>query len=99
VGIRILWAVPALSDLHELRDYVSNDDPAAARKLARAIRQRVEGLVQHPAIGRVVPELPSSGYRELIVPLCRIVYEYAGAEETVTILRVWHALRDLSGGW
>ena len=95
----IRWTVPALADLGELRDYVARDDPGAARRLAAAIRKRVEALAEHPRLGRVVPELPGRDLREVVVPPCRIVYRCAGgaADATIVILRVWHGRRHLVG--
>ena len=93
---RIRWAAPALSDIRELRDYVALDDPAAARRLAIAIRRRVEALPDHPHIGRVVPELPGRGWREVIVPPCRIVYAVSEPGSTIVVLRVRHGRRDLT---
>lgn len=66
----------------------------AARRLATRIRERVEALVDHPHSGRQVPELPGSGYREVIVTPYRIVYQLTA--EQVQILRVWHGRRDLT---
>lgn len=66
---RIRWAVTALTDLRELRSYVAHDDPAAARRLAAAIRRAVEALPENPHIGRLGPELPGRGRREVIVAL------------------------------
>jgi addiction module RelE/StbE family toxin len=90
----LFWSGPALSDLEEMREYVSRDDPAAARALARRIRKKLQYLRDHPELGRIVPELKSLGYREVIVPPYRIVYEIQ--PRRIVILRVWHGRRDLS---
>ncbi len=52
----ILWSGPALSDLREIKDYISYDKPAAAKRLAKRISQRVLDLAVHPRSGREVPE-------------------------------------------
>jgi addiction module RelE/StbE family toxin len=88
---KLLWTSPALDDLREMREYVSRDKPAAAQKLARAIKQAVLRLREHPHSGRVVPELSQRGYREVIVPPYRIIYEVQ--PQQVIILRVWHGRR------
>jgi toxin ParE1/3/4 len=90
---KILWSGPALDDLREIRQYVSRDKPAVAKRLAGTIRQKVLRLADHPHSGRVVPELADLGYREIIVSPYRIIY--AVQKNRVVILRVWHGRREL----
>ena len=89
----IRWAGSALADLREIRDYVNRDNPVAARRLARRIRERISKLPDHPHTGRLVPEFAAKGYREVIVAPYRIVY-YVQQREVI-VLRVWHGRRDL----
>ena len=91
---KLLWTGPALDDLRDIRDYVSQDDPAAAKRLAEKIRDGVLRLADHPQSGRVVPELSGLDYREVIISPYRIVY--AAREDRVIILRVWHGRRELT---
>ena len=90
---KIFWTGPALDDLGDIRDYVSQDDPAAAKRLAEKIRSGVLRLADHPLSGRVVPELSGLDYREVIVAPYRIVY--AVKRDKVIILRVWHGRREM----
>jgi len=87
------WTGPALADLRAIRLYVAQDKPEAAKALAEKIRTSVLRLRTLPESGRVVAELEPRGYREIIVPPYRIIYE-VGAREVI-ILRVWHGRRDL----
>jgi addiction module RelE/StbE family toxin len=91
---KLLWTGPALEDLRDARDYVSRENPSSARELAERIRKRVMDLRAHPHSGRIVPELAPRGYREVLVPPYRIVYEVV--KDRVVVLRVWHGRRDLS---
>jgi plasmid stabilization system protein ParE len=52
--------------------------------------------VTFPDSGRVVPELPNSRFRELIVEDYRVIYEHGPAGNTVRILAVRHGRRLLS---
>lgn len=90
---KILWTGPAIDDLRAIRDYVSRDRPEAARRLADDLKRAVLRLGDFPTSGRVVPEFPETGLREVIVAPYRIVYE--PREKDVVILRVWHARREL----
>ena len=91
----ILWTGPALADLRSTRDDVAAEGrPKAAKRLANKIRDAVLRLQAHPHSGRLVPEFPGGGYREVIVTPYRVVYELSG--DKVVILRVWHGRRDLT---
>lgn len=57
------WSRRALANAADIFDYVSNDNPDAARDLAIEIRSKAEMLRSHPFLGReIVP-----GTRELVV--------------------------------
>lgn len=71
---RIIWTVPALQELDEVADYISLDNPEAAKQLVRKTFKRVEQLTHHPKSGKSVEELKGSIYRELVLPPCRIFY-------------------------
>lgn len=78
------WKASAASDLMAIVDYISDDNPEAARALMDEIESKVAVLLVHPKrcrVGRV------QGTRELVIrPNYIVVYrEYA---EAVTILRV-----------
>lgn len=71
---RVIWTEPALQDLDQIADYISLDNPVAAKKLVQDAFDRVERLNQHPKLGKSVQELEESVYRELVVSPCRIFY-------------------------
>ena len=60
-------------------------------RLVAEIFQRVDALIGHPHIGRIVPEFEQPFLRELIHPPFRIVYR----EDTkrVRIVRIWRSER------
>ncbi|MBW2701934.1 MAG: type II toxin-antitoxin system RelE/ParE family toxin [Deltaproteobacteria bacterium] len=89
----ILWTDPALEDLRDIREYVSRDDPSAAKGLADKIRKGVLRLADHPLSGRIVPELAGLDYREVIISPYRIVY--MAKQNRVIILRVWHGRSEM----
>jgi toxin ParE1/3/4 len=90
---QIVWTDPALQDINEIAEYIALNNIAAARKLIPKIFSTVERLEQHPNLGRRIPELKRSSYREVIVGPCRIFYK--AASEKVYILYVMRAERLL----
>jgi len=71
---RIIWTDPALQELDEIADYISLDNPIAAKKLVREAFQRVGYLSDHPKSGKDLDEFEASVYREIVLPPCRIFY-------------------------
>jgi len=69
---QVIWTEPALQDLDQIADYISLDNPVAAKKLVRRCFESVENLTRHPKLGKSVPELGQSVYRHLILSPCRI---------------------------
>ncbi len=90
----ISFAESALHDLEEIKAWYTGQGVSdIGERLLAEIFQRVETLVDHPDIGRVVPEFEQSFLRELIHPPFRIVYRHD--TKRVRIVRVWHSERLL----
>lgn len=93
---RLIWMDPALDDLGSIFDYVRATNPAAARRLFDRIRARAESLQTFPESGRIVPEFPHQGWRELIVGNHRLIYRLRPEARRVGILAVVHGARELT---
>ncbi len=88
--MRLIWSPEALQDLRELRAYIANENPAAAKKVAERIIFLVKQLPENPEIGRPgrVPDT-----RELVVSRTPFVVPYRVAADRIDILRVCHSAR------
>ena len=75
---RLVWTIPALEDLDEIADYISLDDPNAARKLVRKVFHRLGGLVSNPKLGSSPKDLRGTAYRHLVITPLRIFYRIEG---------------------
>jgi toxin ParE1/3/4 len=93
--MRIRWTRGALANLISARDHLTAENPLAAKALLASVSDALKRLRKHPRLGRIVPERRSLGYREIILPPYRLVYEVAGGE--IRILRLWHSRRDPTG--
>lgn len=86
---QVIWTEPVLQDLDRIADYISLYNPAAAKKLVRRCFNQVENLNQHTKLGKAVPELEESVYRQLVLSPCRIFYRIDGS--TIFIIHVMRA--------
>lgn len=91
----LVWTRPALDSLLDIARYIQADKPSAARRFVANIKGKVGRLKTLPQSGRVVPEFPSSGLREVIVAEYRIIYRFVKLPNTVQILAVRHGARPL----
>jgi plasmid stabilization system protein ParE len=88
--VHVRWLRTALLNLDEEADYIAKDDPAAADRLVQRILRTANLLAKNPAVGRPgrVP-----GTRELVIAGTPYLIPYRVRDETVEILRVFHAAR------
>ena len=91
----VLWTRPALDSLLDIIRYIQSDNPHAAQRQAGQIRTKVSRLDRFPSSGRVVPEFPSSGLREILVGNYRIIYRVVKEASRVEVLAVRHGARLL----
>ena len=86
--MRIVILDEAQADLAAIDRYIRRDDPAAARRTLRELRDRIRLLADQQELGRG-GRWPNT--RELIVP--PYVIPYRVRNETVEVLRVLHGRR------
>ena len=88
--MKIVWSPTARRDLRHLRDYIGEDNPAAAAETARKIVAATRRLADYPGSGRP-GRLPHT--RELVVPGTSYILPYAVRGEELWIIAVLHAAR------
>lgn len=88
---RILWTLPAVEHLKEIRAHISQDSLAAASRVVKAIREQVKLLAQHAQAGRkgIIEDT-----RELVISRLPYLVVYQQQKETVTVLAVVHTARN-----
>ena len=63
-----------------------------------AVSSGQQNRLQHfPESGRIVPELPAAGLREVLCRSYRIVYRFKKAEDRLEVLLVFRAERLIPG--
>lgn len=91
--MRIVWSPLAIDRAAEIAGYIAQDKPSAAKRWIEEIFSKVDQLKSSPQIGRVVPEISDSQFRELIYGNYRIIYRI-GAKQ-ISILTVLHGKQIL----
>jgi len=87
--MEIEWSPLAIEKVIELAEYIAKDSPRAATEWANEIFDCAEKLIDHPKLGRVVPEIEEEEYRELLEGSYRVIY-WLGYPEKISILTVCH---------
>ena len=90
VALRI--TAPALADLRGIREYIAEDSPIAAARVAGRLEAACSSLAYMPERGRPGVRL---GTREL-VSVWPYVIVYRVDKPDVTVLRIFHGAQDRS---
>ena len=91
--MRIIWSPLAVDRASEIADYIAQDKPSAAEKWIDTVFSKVEQLKSSPEIGRIVPEINDSQFRELIYGNYRIIYRIEIKQ--ISILTIRHGRQIL----
>ncbi|MEP3563105.1 MAG: type II toxin-antitoxin system RelE/ParE family toxin [Marinobacter sp.] len=89
----VIWTEPAIQELEAIAEYIALDNRAAASHLVQEVFDKTGRLEDSPQSGRIPPELPSSVYREVVIPPCRIFYRED--KKRVLVLYVMREERQL----
>lgn len=91
--MRVRWSLLALRRVSEVVDYISADNPKAAREWADGVFAAVKRLERFAAQGRVVPEVGRPSIREVIYGDYRLIYKMEA--RAIGVLTVRHGRRRL----
>lgn len=91
--MRIIWSPLAVDRASEIADYIAQDKPSATEKWIDTVFSKVEQLKSSPEIGRIVPEINDSQFRELIYGNYRIIYRIETKQ--ISILTIRHGRQIL----
>lgn len=89
--MRFVYAPRFFARLREIKAHISEDDPPAARRTVRRIREAARRLGDTPGLGR-----PGrvSGTRELVVTGTRYLVPYRVRGDTVEVITVLHGAQE-----
>ena len=86
---RVRLRPAAERDLERLAKFIVDENPDAAERLGRRLRESALSLRERAERGRPA----AANFRELVVPFgrSRYVIRYLVSEETVTVTRIWNS--------
>ncbi len=88
----VIWSEPAKADLRAIHDFIANDSPYYAKKVAQDIRQKTDALNDLPKMGKKVAEVNDEAIRELSLYSYRIIYEVK--PQQTEVLAIIHKRMD-----
>jgi toxin ParE1/3/4 len=88
--VRVRWLRAAVANLITETECIARDNPGAAARVEANIKRDVEELRRFPSLGR-----PGrvAGTRELVIPGTPYIIPYRVRDDTIQIMRVFHAAR------
>ena len=91
--MRLVYSENAVADLVRLREFIAENDPLAAARVAAELLSRIENLRLFPELGRPVALAPNpKAIRDVVFG--KYIIRYSAHTETVVILRIWHHNED-----
>lgn len=91
---RVRWSQEALRWLREIRQFIAQDNPSAARRTAAGILDRVEILRTFPEIGQRYEAVKDREVRILLFGHYRIAY-LVTKDRDVKLLGIFHGALDI----
>lgn len=92
---RFELAEGARQDLFEIEDYISRDDPNAARRIISTLFETFDKIAAMPWIGRRRDDVKVDRYRFYPAPARPYIIVYDPTRTPLVIVRVVHGHRDM----
>ena len=90
---KLVYTDEAISDLKRLRDFIKQNNPSAAQRIASTLINRMKTLQDFPQLGKPIENSPVSGsIRDMVFD--QYIVRYSVHTSTVIILRIWHELEN-----
>jgi addiction module RelE/StbE family toxin len=84
----------AISDLEEIKEYISQDNEEAAIRITKELIEKTEPLINFPEMGISLSKKIGIKNRYRYLVCKQYVIFYIFEDQTVNIMRILHAKRD-----
>ena len=85
--MKVRWTTPAAEQLRNIFEFISTDNPPAANRTIRKIRQAIQNTARMPHSGRIGRV---DGTREITVPGTSYLVAYRIVDQSIHVLAVFH---------
>ena len=92
--VNINWTIEAELWLKDIYDYISNDNPSAAKKVIDGIYEKVQLLRRYPEIGYKYQTGSKKNIRILLYGHYRIAY-FVKEKKQIDILGIFHGSLEI----
>ncbi|MGB0954502.1 MAG: type II toxin-antitoxin system RelE/ParE family toxin [Panacagrimonas sp.] len=89
--LRLRWSSLALQDFVKVQEYISQENPRAARRIAQRIAEAAAKLEKFPRLGR--PGNVDGAY-ELVVANTPYLIVYRIRDDQLELIRLWHGRQN-----
>jgi addiction module RelE/StbE family toxin len=89
--MKLVWTEPARDDLCEIFTFIAQENPSAARRLLRLIREKATVRMENPNIARIGRV---DGTREFVMSGTHYILPYRINGQQIQILAVIHGARQ-----
>jgi toxin ParE1/3/4 len=89
--MRISWTPAAVADLEHISNYLKDRHPQYRQPTMRKLYEAIRSLKESPQRGRLGRE---DGTRELLFPPMPYIAVYRVKEQSIEVLRIYHAAQD-----
>lgn len=93
--VEVKWMPGALDDMEAIASYIALDSSVRAGQQVERILSAEMLIERFPGSGRMVPELRTRTYKEVILPPYRIIYHYPPKSAVASILAVIHSKQQV----
>ena len=87
--MKIKYTPEAIDDLVRVREFIEEDNPQAAQRVAQSIKRKIEQLKAFPLMGVGVEDAPDPKILRDLITDNYIVRYFVNPHE-LHILRIWH---------
>ncbi len=91
---RFVLSEAAAGDLRDIHEYISADDPAAARRVLQDLRDAMHRLAEHPGLGHLREDLADEALRVWTVRSYLVIYRTD--TQPLQVARVLSGYRDIA---
>ena len=94
--MKIIWSPLAIERANEQARYIARDKPEAALKWLDGLFKVTDRLERFPKSGRIVPEIASDEFREVIYRSHRVIYHLESSFVAILTVRNSAQVLDLA---